>query len=77
MDQRSEESHLHKADADNADARARVRRQEELLARLEKDGHKADAARSLLQTMRETLNVMEEHRRLILDRLAAMRSGAW
>lgn len=72
MDQQSEISHLRKADTDLADARARITRQEELVARLEKDGHKTDTARSLLQTMRETLNTMEEHRRLILDQLAAM-----
>jgi hypothetical protein len=75
MDQRSELSHLRKAEKDIADARARIKRQEQLVAHLEKDGHGTDTARSLLQTMRDTLSVMEEHRRLILDQLTAMKGN--
>jgi predicted outer membrane protein len=73
MDQRAELAHLHKAEEDISGARARIERQEQLVARLQKDGHSTDTARSLLQTMRDTLSVMEEHRRLILEQLAAMK----
>jgi predicted outer membrane protein len=73
MDQHAELSHLKKAEEDINGARVRIERQERLVARLENDGHNADTARSLLQTMRETLSVMEEHRRLILEQLAMMK----
>jgi len=38
-------------------------------ARLEVHGHDVTAANSVLQTMRQTLAVMEDHRRLILSEL--------
>ena len=66
MDRALEEEHLRKAKADIAEARARIERQQALVARLERDGHDTATAKSLLQTMHETLAVMEEHQRLIV-----------
>jgi hypothetical protein len=77
MDRRSEVSHLHKAEAEIASGRERIGRQEQLVARLKRDGHDSSTAESMLQTMRDSLNVMKVHRELILDQLAAMKMRAW
>jgi hypothetical protein len=73
MDQRLELSHLSKAEADIAGARERIQRQEALIAHLREHGHDISTAQSLLQTMRDTLILMEEHRALILDELSTMK----
>jgi hypothetical protein len=73
MDQETELAHLHKAEADITSAKARISRQEEIVARLKNHGQDASIAASLLLTMRDTLKVMEEHRELILEQLAAMK----
>jgi hypothetical protein len=70
MDRAIELDHLQKADVDLAKGRERVERQLELITRLTEHGHDVTAANSLLQTMRETLAVMEEHRRAILQELS-------
>jgi hypothetical protein len=64
-------SHLRKAEADLVAARERIKRQEELMSPLQEHGHDTSTAQSVLQTMRDTLTLMEEHRALILDGLAA------
>jgi hypothetical protein len=70
MDHAQEQEHLRKADADIAGARERIERQRTLIARMEENGHNVTTAKALLQTMRETLAVMEEHRQTILDELS-------
>ena len=70
MDRVIELRHLHKADAGIAAARDRIERQTALIARLENHGGDADTARSMLATMRHSLGLMEEHRRLIMKELA-------
>lgn len=79
MDQQTERAHLRKAEADIASAREHIKRQEALLARLEDLDHnkEAEVARSVLQTMRQTLRVMEEHRQIILDQLSDMKARPW
>jgi hypothetical protein len=69
MDRAVEEEHLRKAEANIAQGRDRTERQTLLVARLEVHGHDVTAANSVLQTMRQTLAVMEDHRRLILSEL--------
>jgi hypothetical protein len=69
MEKREELRHLRRADADIAAARSRIERQLELVGRLQEHGHDAETARSVLQTMRETLQLMEDHRELILKEL--------
>jgi hypothetical protein len=69
MDREIELEHLRKADADIVKGRERIERQQALVARLKRDGHDVSAAMALLQTMQETLAVMEEHRRTILAEL--------
>jgi hypothetical protein len=71
MDQQTELAHLHKAEVDISKARDRLARQEKLIARLTQYGHDASTVTSVLQSMRDTLAVMEEHRALILRQLAA------
>jgi hypothetical protein len=70
MDRYNELKHLRSADADIAGARDRIQRQIDLVARLQMNGHDAAAAQSMLQTMHETLRLMEDHRELILKELA-------
>lgn len=77
MDWRSEVAHLQKAEADIAEARVRIRRQEELVARLREHGLDISTAQSVLETMRDTLNAMEGHRQLILDHLASIKVRPW
>jgi hypothetical protein len=72
MDQQTELAHLNKAEADIAKARERIKRQEELVDRLN-DSQDSSTARSVLLTMRETLKLMEDHRELILGQLAALK----
>ena len=54
--------HLRKADATIAAALERVERQSSLVAQLTESGHETAIAASLLQTMRDTLQAMEQHR---------------
>jgi hypothetical protein len=75
MDEGMERSHLRKAEADIADARVRIQRQEQLILRLEMDGHNAEIAKSLLETMQETLRAMEQHRGFILGQLSSFANG--
>jgi hypothetical protein len=68
---RSEElKHLRRADSEVAGARDRIQRQVTLIGRLEEHGHDVPAAQSVLQTMRQTLRLMEDHRELIIKELA-------
>lgn len=62
--------HLRKAEVDIANACERIERQRELIARLQEHGHDLTAANSFLQTMRDLLAAMEEHRRLIVSELS-------
>jgi len=71
MDEQTELAHLRKAEFDIAKARERIARQEELIERLQAQGHDITAAQSVLHTMRDTLGAMEEHREVILQHLAA------
>jgi len=46
-----------------------VARQEEIIEELERDGHDAKAARTLLEQFRSTLDVFKKHKRYIEERL--------
>jgi hypothetical protein len=70
MDRAIEQEHLRKADADIAEARQRIERQHVLVARMAGNGHDTAMAKELLQTMRETLVAMEEHRDQIIKELS-------
>ena len=70
IDRAIEEEHLRKAEADIAAARERIERQSELMTQMSAHGHDTTTAQELLQTMRETLAVMEQHREAILQELA-------
>jgi hypothetical protein len=69
MDQEQERKHLKQANADIADAHDRVMRQRALLARMRPRGQDTELAEVFLATLRNTLAAMENHRRVILDRL--------
>ena len=69
MDQEQEQQHLKQANADIADAYDRVRHQHALIARMSARGQDTALAEALLATLRNTLAAMENHRRIILDRL--------
>jgi hypothetical protein len=69
MDRAQEQRHLQKADQDIAECRDRIKRQRLLVNRVAALGHDTEIARSILRTLQGTLRVMEDHRRIILDRL--------
>jgi hypothetical protein len=69
MDQEQEQQHLKQANADIADAYDRVRHHRALIARMSARGQDTALAEALLATLRNTLAAMENHRRIILDRL--------
>ena len=69
MDREQERQHLKQANADIADAYDRVRHQHALIARMSARGQDTALAEALLATLRNTLAAMENHRRIILDRL--------
>ena len=71
MNRATELEHLRKADADIADGLKRVERQQELIARLQAQGHDVTTAKTLLATMQETLAAMEQHRLAIVQELKA------
>jgi hypothetical protein len=70
MERATELKHLKKAEADIAKGRERIERQIELIERMRQDGHDPGTANALLETMRQTLAVMEEHRLLIMKELS-------
>jgi hypothetical protein len=70
MDRAIEQEHLRKADTDIAEARQRIERQHALVAHMAGNGHDTAMAKELLQTMRETLVAMEEHRDQIIKELS-------
>jgi|307.fasta_scaffold37631_3 hypothetical protein len=57
--------HLRRADATIAAALERVERQTSLVAQLRDSGHETATAASVLQTMHDTLAVMQQHRQII------------
>jgi hypothetical protein len=69
MDREQEQQHLKQANADIADGHDRVMRQRALVARMHARGQDTEVAEALLATLRSTLAAMENHRRIILDRL--------
>jgi hypothetical protein len=70
MDRAMELEHLEKAQTDIAKGRERIERQIELVERLGRDGHDQSTATALLETMLQTLAVMEEHRLIIVKELS-------
>lgn len=56
---------LAEADQHIAAAELLIARQLSLIAELERDGHATEKAHTLLETMRESLQQMQAHRRLI------------
>jgi hypothetical protein len=76
MDLDHENQMLVVADRDIEDARQRILRQEEIIRELKRDGHDTAKARELLVTFKGTLDVMIEHRGLILARINALERGA-
>jgi hypothetical protein len=75
MDRTSELKHLRMADANIAAARDLIERQISIVTRLTEGGHEVATAQEILQTMRNTLEAMEEHRRSIKKEIA--RSSDW
>jgi hypothetical protein len=69
MDRETELEHLRKAEAGIAKAHERIEHQEAILATLKEGGHDLTTAMTLLETMRETLTAMQQHRQLILQEL--------
>jgi hypothetical protein len=69
MDREQEQQHLKQANADIAEAHDRVMHQRALVARMRARGQDTELAEVLLATLRSTLASMEDHRRIILDRL--------
>lgn len=65
MNVEMERRHLAKAEVDVAKARKRVDDQRAIIVRLGVNGHDTAAAKSVLQTMLETLAAMEDHRDII------------
>jgi hypothetical protein len=64
--------HLAQADRHIASSLTLIRRQRELIARLERNGHDSLvlAARQLLALFEETLRLMQAHREMILRALS-------
>jgi urease gamma subunit len=65
MHRSTELEHLRKADANIAAALERIKRQTSLVAQLMESGQDTATATSVLQTMRNTLAAMQQHRRII------------
>jgi len=65
MHRSKELEHLWKADANIAAALERIKRQTSLVAQLMESGQDTATATSVLQTMRNTLAAMQQHRRII------------
>jgi len=76
MDRKTEVEHLSRADANISAARQRIARQLRLIARLEEGGHELTTAQAILRTMRNSLELMEEHRRAIKREIASCRDSA-
>jgi hypothetical protein len=70
MERAMELRHLEKAQTDIAKGRKRIERQIQLVERLGRDGHDQSTATALLETMLQTLAVMEEHRLIIVKELS-------
>jgi hypothetical protein len=66
-------SHLEQADTHMAEATERIQRHRRVIERLEKAHCRTDLAEAVLETMLDTFALMQEHRVLILNRLARMR----
>ena len=75
LDMGMEADHLALADRHIAEGKRRIADQEQLIANLEQDGHDTAAAKSIFATLNTTLQRMQEHRQLILDRLAKDPTG--
>ena len=61
------EDHLAQADRHINEAETRISRQEIAIAERARTGRGTTAASSLLQTMRDTLALMHEHRKILLS----------
>jgi hypothetical protein len=61
--------HLEQATRHVAEAERRIAEQRLRVAELERDGHDAGQARSLLRLFEQTYSLMVEHRRMILRHL--------
>jgi hypothetical protein len=68
MDRATIEQHAKRADEHVAEGERHIRRQREIIAELERDGHNTEVARELLAT----LEVMQKSHLDIRDRLAKM-----
>jgi hypothetical protein len=65
-----EAAHLIEADRHLAQLRSFIRKQEQLIAKLDLGGHDTADAMNFLGLLTSTLTVQENHRTLILDNLA-------
>jgi len=75
MDAEQEQAHLARAEAEIADAHARIDHQRTIIAHLEALGQSTVTAKSVLQTMLESLEAMEDHRALIKRELERQRAA--
>ena len=76
INREQELAHLKKAEAHITAARKRIQRQRQLIMQLGKLHSPTDTAEVILQTMLDALSAIEEHRSVILDRLARG-GGTW
>ncbi len=72
MDPSEIQQYLEQAERHAAEGRQLVARQEALVAELDRDGHDTDAARKVLETLRETQSLHEADVRRLLEELEAV-----
>jgi len=65
MAKKQKQQHLAKAEADIAEADARIERQRAIIDKLTKDGHPTQTAKQILTTMLHSRDAFETHRRII------------
>jgi ppGpp synthetase/RelA/SpoT-type nucleotidyltranferase len=70
-----EELELDKANSDIEQARARIRRQEDLIEELKRDGHDITLSTELLHSMHDLLEAMIDHRDTIKRMIESIRHG--
>lgn len=67
-----ERGDLEKADRDIVEGTQRLDQQRDLIARLAGQGHETDQARALLDNFQEMLEMWQDHRALIVQRIAVL-----
>jgi hypothetical protein len=68
----NEVASLGKAERDIAEGESRITRQQMIVDELREQGEPVNKAEELLQSLKTTLAVWQDHRQLILQRIAAL-----